>query len=263
LTAGEPTAYPSGQVLEALVGYDIALNPGEPRIWEILELGFPPGIVLTSGLWSSAPEQPPAADLPRDLVSLILQAKRPQRLDHWRAGQNHYWRGPYYRFYIEEGQQTQLAALEKGVAGQAVVRYASAAFLQLDALYNHQRARLVAHRSAFVAPETLQGHRLWSYAEPGIVGFVNQEGFEARADTAETLVASLRERATYQTLNEHVQELAEGAGVDVGPDLWIDRLAARADQPPERRRAALLAWAAFAQRVAQLRAEWLVVDLTA
>jgi len=150
LTAGHPTAYPSGQVLEALVGYDLALRPGDEKIWRLLAVGFPPGVVLSSGLWSTAPTKPRDADLPSDLVSLILQVKRPHRLDHWRAGQHHFWMGPYFRFYSDARQHAQLAGLEGGLGSRALVRYAAAAFLTFGALYAHQRDRTVADYSTFV-----------------------------------------------------------------------------------------------------------------
>jgi hypothetical protein len=262
LVAGQPTAYPSGQVLEALVGYDVALHPGEPKIWELLDAGFPAGVVLTAGLWSSGPKTPPSADLPRDLVSLILQVKRPQRLDHWRAGQDHYWHGPYYRFHIEDRQQGQLAALERGVAGRALVRYAAAAFLTLDSLYECQRNRVVAEHSTFAAPAVLVGHRLWSYAGPGAVGYANPAGTEASGDTRETLFGRASESVTHQSLSEHVRDLAEVGGVDLGPDDWLDQITEPEQGIAAERRLAIRGWAAFAQAVARNRAEWLIVDFT-
>jgi hypothetical protein len=263
LAAGQPTAYPSGQVLEALVGYDVALHPGDPKIWDLLEVGFPPGIVLSPGLWSRSPNRPPTADLPQDLVSLILQVKRPCLLNHFRAGQHHYWRGPYYRFQIEGDQQGQLAALEAGAAGRALVRYASAAFLTMGVLYEHQRERVIAEHSSFVAPSTLSGHRLWTYARPGTTGYANpDQGLEAPSDTRETLFARAAESITHESIATHVQELATSAGADMEPAAWIDELFPPDAVTTSDRRHAIRAWASIAQAVERAGASWFVLNLT-
>jgi hypothetical protein len=262
LAAGQPTAYASGQVLEALVGYDLALYPGEPKIWDLLDEGFPPGALLSSGLWSTAPRQPLDADLPQDLVSLILQVKRPHRLDHWRAGQHHYWKGPYFRFYVEEAQQAQLAALERSLASRALVRYGAAAFLTYDQLYAHQRSRGLADHSAFVSPRALVGHRLWSYARPGTHGYANPEGERAEADTWETLNNRAREIATSQTIIEHVRELAQIGSRDSERSDWLDRLLPPGANIGRKRRDAISSWGVFAGQVARMGAEWFVLDVT-
>ena len=116
IAAGSTAVFPSGQMLEAILGYDIALDPGDPRIWALLKSEMPPGLRLTPSLWRRG-AQPPLAKLPARLVSLVLQAKRPERLDHWRAGQNHRWRGPYYRFYVDtpQDQQQVLDHLERAL----------------------------------------------------------------------------------------------------------------------------------------------------
>jgi hypothetical protein len=126
-----------------------------------------------------------------------------------------------------------------------------------------KRGQVVAENSTFVAPQVLRGHRLWSYARPGTVGYVNPEGVEAGGDTAETLIASLRDSTTHQTLDEHVRDLAQGAGAEPGSDEWVARLLAEDEGLADERRTTLAAWAAFAQRVAELRAEWLVLDFSA
>lgn len=258
LTAGHPTAYPSGQVLEALVGYDVALRPGGKRIWELLDAGFPPGALLSAGLWAACDKQPSDADLPEDTVSLILQMKRPHRLDHWRAGQHHFWKGPYFRFYIFEDQHAQLGALETAVRGRALVRYASPAFLTFAALYRYQRNRTIADESTFVSPSVLTGHRLWSYAGPGTKGFANPEGEPAPADTRETLLGAAGRIAERATLREHVAGLAAALPpVDLSASDWA---ALFPDGIDEERLPAVEAWARVMAAVTAGGAEWFVMN---
>lgn len=258
LMTGSPHAYPSGQVLEALVGYDLALHPGRSKIWGLLGAGFPSGVVLTAGLWAGAPKAPEDHKLPGNIVSLILQVKRPQLLDHWRAGQDHYWRGPYFRFHVTPSQQDQLEALESNTRGTALVRYAAPAFLSLQDLEERQLNATVSNGSTFVAPEVLVGHRLWSYAGPGTVGYANPEGSESWGDTWQTLLGRAAEQAEPRTLDEHVIELAEMAGLEISGTKWINLVSGQRDFGPDRR-PALAAWAAFAEAVAAAQAEWIVL----
>jgi hypothetical protein len=44
LAAGSTAVFPSGQVLEALVGYDVALAPGDPKVWQLIGSGVPAGL---------------------------------------------------------------------------------------------------------------------------------------------------------------------------------------------------------------------------
>lgn len=210
IAASSARVYPVGQVLEELVGYDVALVPGDPRIWELLDTGMPAGALLTPGLWAPFARVPAAEDLPPRLVSLILQFKRPQYLDHWRAGQYDYWHGGYFRFYLDDDQQSRLQTLEGRVEPNALVRYAAAAFVEYRLLCDYAERRSVSENSTFVAPSQVAGHRLWSYASPGTIGYANPEGVALECDTIETLIGRARDQAEPMTLREHVRRLARG-----------------------------------------------------
>jgi hypothetical protein len=260
LAGTSPDFFPSGQALEAALGYDFALSPGDSRIWGLLDAGLPPGIVLTPSLWPSG-RRPDANRLPPNVVSLIVQAKRPQYLDHWRAGQHHHWRGPYFRFHLDQSQQGTLAHLERRVARAALVRYACAAFVEYSALIRHQLRRTLAQNSTFVAPGALVGHRLWSYAGPGTTGYANPEGQVAEADSLESLLATARATAARQSLAEHFHSLASALGESEQGEAWTSLLAdeLRLDEP---RADVLLAWARVASTVARAGASWLILGFS-
>lgn len=260
LTAGSPTAYPSGQVFEALTGYDLALRAGNRDIWDLLEVGMPPGAILSSGLWSGAPKKPPDSKLPRSLVSLVLQVKRPQRLDHWRAGQYEYWQGRYYRFYIGQAQQAQLVALEQNLKEAALVRYVGPAFLTFSDLYMHQHGRTLAAHSTFVAPHVLRGHRLWSYRGPGTIGYANPGGEVGESDEWGTLIERAAAMATRVSLEDHILELAARIEPDEDPNRWP--IGTFEDFGLSKRQSEVArAWALTAQMIAFSGAEWFVLEL--
>jgi hypothetical protein len=259
LAAGSPHVYPAGQVLEELVGYDVALMPGDGAIWKLLDVGAPSGALLSPSLWMPFERRPREEELPALFVSLILQFKRPQYLDHWRAGQYEYWQGGYFRFRLDAEQQLRLQSLEVGVASDALVRYAAAAFVEYLALCRHTEAGTLAANSTFVSPGVLAGHRLWSYASPGAKGYANPEGEEVSSDTVETLLVAAAERTRRQTLREHVHALAASQPfVDVGDGEWLNELPQAGRRSEEDRRSAA-EWAAVAAAAALCGASWFVL----
>lgn len=195
-------------------------------------------------------------------MSLILQVKRPQRLDHWRAGQDHHWRGPYFRFFLRPHQQSQLEALERNLGGRALVRYAAAAFLSMARLYDYQRNLEVADKSTFVSPAVLTGHVLWSYAGPGTQGFANPEGAVTECDTRGTLLDRGRSSSVRTPIREHLIDLEAALEGDDRPALWIEQIVPRDRADDEDLRDALRAWAIVAETVAVTGSEWLVLDYT-
>jgi hypothetical protein len=197
--------------------------------------------------------------LPPRLVSLILQFKRPQYLDHWSAGQYDHWRGGYFRFHLEPKQQLRLESLEAGVGSDALVRYAAAAFVEYHSLCQHTEAHTLASSSTFVSPGVLAGHRLWSYPGPGTEGYANPEGEALPGDTIETLLTSAAEQARRKTLREHVRSLATGQPhVDVGDGDWVDGLAQAGERSEDDRRLAA-EWAAVTASASLCGASWFVL----
>jgi hypothetical protein len=266
LAGSSPLFFSSGQALEAAVGYDFAISPEDRSIFDLLEAGLPPGLLLTPSLWPAG-RRPPTERLPSSLISLIVQAKRPQHLNHWRAGQDHHWHGPYFRFHLDRRQQGILEALELAVGDNALVRYASAAFISYGALQRHQLDRAIAQHSSFVSPGELSGHRLWSYSGPGITGFANPEGEERPSDSLESLVERGRRLASRQTLSDHFRVLATAVRtvrseldrpVDSAGGDWLGQIAERL-QLPSAAIEILADWATVGVAAASTGALWMVL----
>lgn len=235
--AASPTGwgpvFSSGQVLEAIVGYDAVADPSPTHpLWQVLNARRPPGIVLVPAHWAPA-SRPPANRLPSSLVSLIVQYKRPERMVGHTAGQWKSWGEPYFRFTIDTKQQSVLLRLQQQLGQYAVVRYAGPAFW----LRGHFEAALLRHsvltESGFVGPDVMAGHRVWSYVQPGTIGRTNPD----------------RTRRTFEDLSDlrlRVSEPTKATGreIEKPDDLFahLKRLGAAARDRQPMLRAALLRW---------------------
>ncbi len=259
--------FAAGQVLEAVVGYDVAAHqPQNAPIWKLVGGAAPSGLLLVPNLWQRATAQPQAPDLPSSFVSLILQYKRPMHLGRASAAQWHYWNRPYFRFPVLPHQQTTLEVLEASVGSQAVVRYACAAFWTYHQLQTHQHSREVLDHSAFVAPSTLHGHQVWTYDAPGTNGYANTRGKVIATEDFSSFLGQVRQRGRKREENlfQHLRGLAAGIGVpeitsDSAPRLLGKRLVQ--DELDHIQQQAVADTLGIGNRIGEVGASWFVVDL--
>jgi hypothetical protein len=201
---GDRLLFPPSQVLEKIVGFDAAANPGiEHLVWKVLLAPRPAGVVLLPTHWAGM-QQPASTDLPRNPTSLILQFKRPEYMYGGRASQRAMWKGSYYRFARDADQQKVLKRLEANLRDQAIVRYAAPAFHTQNELDVCKLASSVIEHSGHVRPGLLVGHKVWTYQRPGEAGKPNPSG-KARP---------------FETLAELFPE-TESSGDDPEPSLAI------------------------------------------
>jgi hypothetical protein len=217
--SGWGPVFSSGQVLEAIVGYDAAADPSPTHpLWQILNAPRPSGIVLVPAHWAPG-SRPPASRLPSSLVSLIVQYKRPERMVGPTARQWKSWGEPYFRFTIDPGQQSVLLRLEQQLRQYAVVRYAGPAFWQRGHFEAALLRRSILTESGFVGPDVMAGHRVWSYVQPGIGGRANpsrtRRTFEGLSDlrlrVSEPTKATGRQIEKPDDLFTHLKRLGDAA----------------------------------------------------
>jgi hypothetical protein len=183
-----------GQVLEAIVGYDVATEPGrDAEIWRILRLERPKGLRLLPGHWDGdLGRQPFPSELPKSPISLVIQYKRPEYIRGSRGAQWRLWSRPYFRFTRSSRQHRVLKRLEQRMGPEALVRYAAPAFWLRGDLEAAHLARTVLRRSGFVAPSVLGNHRVWTYIEPGLDGRGNPSGGWQPFEVLEALLDFIR-----------------------------------------------------------------------
>ncbi|MGC4943755.1 hypothetical protein [Kribbella sp. DT2] len=168
--------FSAGQVLEKILGFDGAGDAEvEHRVWQVLKVPRPTGLILLPEHWEAG-KQPPPDRLPIRPVSVVLQYKRPEYLIGNRAAQWTQWGRPYYRIRRESAQHSVLKHLEQSLVDGAIVRYAAPAFWKHTELEAHRWQRTVLPNSGFVAPSVLGSHKVWTYEQPGTDGFPNPDG---------------------------------------------------------------------------------------
>jgi hypothetical protein len=112
---GDAEVYASGQVAEALLAYDVALNAKNLAVWQLLGTAIPRGAILVPNFWSGVKHKPRAADLPSRYVSLILQYKRPMYLTRATAAQCRAGYAPAVNADLRQHQRDRI--VDKPVAG--------------------------------------------------------------------------------------------------------------------------------------------------
>lgn len=215
LTLYHPGVFASGQVLEGVVGYDVAANqPQNAPIWQLIGVNAPPGLQLVPNHWNGQRTRPKAAELPSTFVSLIIQYKRPQYLNTSRAAQWHHWKTPYFRFevsnYAPTHQHDTLMDLEATLSPNAVVQYACPAFLTLASLETHQLNRTILASTNFVEPSGIGGHSVWTYTNAGTIGYANPEGEEVKGRSFKQVWTLVERKGKKENLLQHLRRLAEG-----------------------------------------------------
>lgn len=173
---GTRALFSPGQVLEKLLGFDAASNPGRAHVlWRVLGLPRPPGVNLLPSWWAGG-IRPPRRSLPSYPVSVFLQFKRPEYRFGPNAAQYGLWNAPYYRFERSRHQHTVLLRLERNLRTQAVVRYAAPAFDTVAELEYAQLSGTVIQSSGHVGPSRLGIHKVWTYTQPGTNCIPNPNG---------------------------------------------------------------------------------------
>ncbi|NOJ79794.1 hypothetical protein [Myxococcus xanthus] len=219
--------YPSGQVLEAILGYDVAATPRrESAIWKLLGTSAPKGILLLPSHWGKPNSSRLSTQLPDKKTSLFFQYKRSRHIKSKRAKQWNYWRCPYFRFTIDEDQQSTLEDLEAKIEKLAIIRYAAPAFCKYRDLLRLQRESNILNRSTFISPSLLRGHQTWSFISEGLRGYANAEPQEIELENIDTLFLKLHDPIPQTTLPGHLRQLALALGLPTlsdkqNPPNWV------------------------------------------
>lgn len=181
ISVGRGPIWSPGQVLERLVGFDVAVYLDHHFLWSLFHRPFPPpGVILSRR--RRLPFNVDPSRLPTFAVNLMLQAKRPQYLSginsdlSARGIKNAYW-----RFSITPHQQTVLFDVARSLGSRAVVAYASPAFHTHSDLYSHIENHDIIQHSSFVRAIRLNGHSTWAYDHPGTKGVACSD-YETVAD---------------------------------------------------------------------------------
>jgi hypothetical protein len=169
--------WPPGQVLEELVGFDVALHTVHAVFWAARGYATPPpGALILPTWWPLVPASvfvhrapPPFA------VNVFLQHKRPECLSRSNASEWSSWKAAYFRFWITYHQQAALDACATALGQNGLVAYASPAFYTRAELFGHIQKQTLVANTHFAPATNLSGHGRYTYVDAATPGMAHSE----------------------------------------------------------------------------------------
>ena len=199
--------HPSGQVGEAILGFDAALRTRRRSFWRRLGCSPLPGTFLEPWWWPQFDQQPDV--FPRVKFNVFVQSKRPEFLRGRRCKEWADWGTDYFRYFTVEHQQNALAALAKRVSQTGVVMYASPAFHTRRQLWEAVQQGDLVDKTNFADAQKLIGHGRYTYAVAGSSGKAYSEPTNIESANVEQAITSLRERTEGQRWDRFIAGLAQ------------------------------------------------------
>jgi hypothetical protein len=197
LLAGSGSFFAPTTSLEAHLAIDVAMTPGDPRVWSLLGVPPPRGAKMGSTIFRHWPVDAPEGASPPFLVSLFVQYKRSTHLTRATAAEWAVHNSPYWRVELSARQHRRLQEVESAVGPEAAVRYAAPKFWKHEEMWQYQGAGGITDNSLFVSPGAVgsRHERLtWSPVR-GLVGHSEAEPLpvEGPADLARDLTRLARD----------------------------------------------------------------------
>lgn len=193
-----------GQVLEKIVGFDVALKTNKKYFLKLFRHIFwvdkLNGITLKPEWWSEIEKQ--TERFPKFKFNCFIQAKRPEKLKGKRSAEYSYWNKPYFRFDTFATQQQALILLAQRTSGRALVVYACPAFHTNKDLWESCYQNRLVKKSNFCEVEKLKGHRRYSFVSPGNMGIAHSEPTPIESQSFELALEG------FQDLSPHESNLA-------------------------------------------------------
>lgn len=167
-----------GQVLEKVVGFDVALMVHDVSFWALHGYSAVPGGAAVLRTWwpsmlarAALVLRPP----PKFRLNVFLQYKRPEHLTGARCSEWSHWKAPYYRFFLTSHQQTALEACASSLGTNGLVAYGSPAFHKRADLFDHVEKRTLIANTHFARVSNLSGHERYTYVSASKPGQAHSE----------------------------------------------------------------------------------------
>ncbi|MBM9546191.1 hypothetical protein JWG40_04140 [Leptospira sp. 201903074] len=179
ILAGKFNSFAPGQVLENILGFDVALKINKPYKFSELERSI---FIIKQPFYANFLQQyhaPVGEDLnlirnkigqlktnitfPKIKFNLFLQYKRPYSVIGSKDELWDHWNTPYYKYSITTHQQRALEGLAKNLADKAIVAYASPIFHTYNELWDCKENNDLLTKTNFVKAEHLNNHHIYTY----------------------------------------------------------------------------------------------------
>lgn len=167
-----------GQVLEQLVGFDVAMLTAHSAFWAARGFSEPPsGAVVQLEWWlrDIARLVVGVRRPPHFQMNVFLQHKRPEYLSRSSASEWATWGANYFRFWITSHQQAALDACAAALGQNGLVAYSCPAFHRRVDLWAHTQNRTLIANTHFAPAPNLSGHSRYTYINATSPGVAHSE----------------------------------------------------------------------------------------
>lgn len=169
--------YSPGQVLEAVLGFDVAMLTQHVSHWRLWNLQAPAGGVMTDA-WGLADVTQPLSRLPDFKCNVFVQYRRPSYMAHESGAEWPTWTRPYYRYAVAPPQQATLDQCAAALGKNGLVMYAAPAFWSLRDLCTFTARGMLVEHTSLVEVTELHGHKIYTYATAGGNGIAFSDAVE-------------------------------------------------------------------------------------
>jgi hypothetical protein len=217
LVNGRQPFFSPGQILEAIVGFDVAIHTSNPFFWKHFPPMYPwwhriffmhpPGQQLRSEWWKELQRE--IEQFPKFKFNCFIQFKRPDRMVRSDAAEYSVWGKPYFRYDTFSSQQRALDALALKTTGKVVVVYACPAFHTFAELYAAYESRKLVQQSNFCEIKKLTDHSRYSFVSSGSSGIAHSEPVSVENIPFEQLLDTLGDQDPAQSNSAFLAETAE------------------------------------------------------
>lgn len=188
--------YSPGQVLENILGFDVALFTKNKHFWKIFDphlfhrcYHLYPGIILDTKYWDHLEDS--INEFPQIKFNLIIQYKRPDYLTSKSSTEWKLWNKEYYRYDITQHQQKSLSDLSVKINSNCLVLYASPVFSTKKALWDLSNKIELVNNTNFCEVNRLNNHNKFTYNQNGKIGIACSEPEEIEIYPLESLLKKL------------------------------------------------------------------------
>jgi hypothetical protein len=217
LVNGRRLFFPPGQVLEGIVGFDVALRTSNRHFWKLFPhanswwrrmLFMPPlGIHLRHEWWQELERE--IEYFPKFKFNCFIQAKRPERMVRSDAEEYASWNKPYFRYDTFSSQRQALESLAHTTSGKAIVAYACPAFHTHKELWTAIYSGQLVSRSNFCEVAKLNGHGRYSFVSSGSYGTAHSDPIPIESRPFEQALDELQDQAAWESNSAFLTETAK------------------------------------------------------